>query len=120
MNGPEIKGKCKGLHGTIWHTDIWLLIIMIMSFFSRAKLKDPEVKWEDLWLWKMDLRAAAFTLLSVAPKNTPLFTMNLTDGLVIQVLCGLFGWTGTPFAFQVVTRAILFKLLAVTLGALLD
>ena len=118
MNGPEVKEKCKGLHGAILHTNIWLLIIMIMAFFSRAKLKDPEVKWEDLRLWKMDLRAA-FTLLSVAPKNTPLFTMNLTGGLVILVLCGLFGWTGTPFAFQVVTRAILFELLAVTLGALL-
>jgi hypothetical protein len=45
--------------------------------------------------------------------------MNLTGGLVIVVLCGLFGWTGTPFAFQVVTRAILFELLLVTLGALL-
>ena len=118
MNGPEVKEKCKSLLGPIGHPDIWMLIIMIMTFFSRAKKKDPEVKWEDLRLWKMDLRAA-FTLLSVAPKNTPLFTMNLTGGLVILVLCGLFGWTGTPFAFQVVTRAILYELLAVTLGALL-
>ena len=26
MNGPEVKEKCKGLHGAILHTNIWLLI----------------------------------------------------------------------------------------------
>ena len=117
MNGPEVKEKCKERQGAIEHPDIAMLVVMVVSFFLRAKHKDPSVKWEDLRLTKMDLRAA-FTLLSVAPENTPLFTMNLTGGLVILVLCGLFGWTGTPFAFQVVTRAILFELLLVTLGDL--
>ena len=117
MNGREVKEKCKELWLPINHPDITELVMMIVTFFDRAKAKDDTVRWEDLILWKMDLRAA-FTLLSVAPKNTPLFTMNLTGGLVIIVLCGLFGWTGTPFAFQVVTRAIVFELLRATVGDL--
>ena len=122
MNGKEVKAACEKLWGPIQHPTITDLIGMVVNFFAKAREKDPTVRWEDLVLWKMDLRAA-FTLLSVAPKNTPLFTMNLTGGLVIIVLCGLFGWTGTPFAFQVVTRAIVHELQKIhsllMLGALL-
>jgi len=117
MNGKEVKEACKRLWGAIEHPDITELIVMIVTFFQRAKERDSTVRWQDVVIWKMDLRAA-FTLLSVEPKSTPLFTMNLTGGVVIIVLCGLFGWTGTPFAFQVVTRALVFELLRLTLGAL--
>lgn len=117
MNGKEVKGACQALWLPIQHPTIAELIVMVLSFYIEAEKKDPAVRWADVILWKMDLRAA-FTLLSVAPKNTPLFTMNLTRGLVIIVLCGLFGWTGTPFAFQVVTRALVFELLRLTAGAL--
>ena len=48
----------------------------------------------------------AYTLLSFRPEDVGLFGMLLTDNLVYLQLAGIFGWSGTPAAFQVVTRAI--------------
>jgi hypothetical protein len=36
--------------------------------------------------------------------------MELTDDKVIIFICGIFGWTGTPAAFQVINRALLHEL----------
>jgi hypothetical protein len=53
----------------------------------------------------MDLKGA-YTLLSFRPEDVGLFRMLLTGDLVYLQIAGIFGWTGTPAAFQVVTRAI--------------
>ena len=37
-------------------------------------------------------------------------------GITIIFLCGLFGWSSTPAAFQVTTRAIVFELGQILLG----
>jgi hypothetical protein len=37
--------------------------------------------------------------------------MGMTDNKVIFFLCGLFGWSGTPAAFNVYTRAIIHELI---------
>jgi hypothetical protein len=34
----------------------------------------------------------------------------MTDDNVIILICGIFGWTGTPAAFQVITRALEYEL----------
>ena len=39
-----------------------------------------------------------------------LVASELTDDLAMFFTCGLFGWTGTPAALQVVTRAIVWEL----------
>ena len=57
----------------------------------------------------MDLKGA-YTLLSLRPSDAGLFAMLLTDDLVYCQLAGIFGWAGTPAAFQVVTRAISWEL----------
>ena len=36
--------------------------------------------------------------------------MELSNDIIIFFLRGVFGWTGTPFAFQVLTRSTLFEL----------
>lgn len=57
----------------------------------------------------MDLRGA-YTLLSFRPEDVGLFAMLLTEDIVYLQLAGIFGWAGTPAAFQVVTRAITWEL----------
>ena len=57
----------------------------------------------------MDLKGA-HTLLSFHSEDVGLFGMLLTDNLVYLQLAGIFGWSGTPAAFQVVTRAIAWEL----------
>ena len=53
----------------------------------------------------MDLKGA-YTLLNVHPDDVPMFTQQLVGDLIYIHLCGVFGWTGTPFPFEVVTRAV--------------
>lgn len=52
----------------------------------------------------MDLRGA-YTLLSLRPQDAGLFGMELTGDLIYLQIYGIFGWSSTPAAFQVVTRA---------------
>ena len=56
----------------------------------------------------MNLKGA-FTLLS--PSDVGLFGMLLTNELLYLQLAGIFGWAGTPAAFQVVTRVILWDVI---------
>ena len=60
-------------------------------------------------MWKMDLKGA-YTLLSFRPEDVGLFGMLLTDNMVYFQIAEIFGWAGTPAAFQVVTRAIQWEL----------
>ena len=63
----------------------------------------------DVDLWKTDLRGA-YTLMSFQPSNCMKFAVELVGGVTTIFLCGLFGWSSTPAAFQVTTRAIVFEL----------
>ena len=82
---------------------------MIFNVFEESKHGDPSVTWDDLVIWTMDL-AGAYTLLSFRPENANLMGMTLSNKRVFVFLCGVFGWTGTPAAFQVVTRALTFEM----------
>jgi hypothetical protein len=82
---------------------------MVHDFWTAAKRKNPRLRQQDLRIWKMDLRRA-YTLLSFRPGDAGLFATLLTDDLVYLQLVGVFGWDGTPAAFQVVTRAISWEL----------
>jgi hypothetical protein len=57
----------------------------------------------------MDFKGA-YTLISFHPDSVQRMATELRNGLVIFFLCEFFGWTGTPFAFQVITRAVLWEL----------
>lgn len=109
LNSRWVKDRCDTLWGAISHPTLQDLARQILDFFREANAKDPSVRWSDIRLWKMDL-AGAYTLLSFAPDATPLMGFELTEDRVIFMLSGIFGWTGTPASFQVVTRAILFEL----------
>jgi hypothetical protein len=64
-------------------------------------------KWgaENVELWKMDLKGA-FNLLDFSAQSAKLLAFELTEGMSVIHITGMFGWTGTPYCFQVVTRVL--------------
>jgi hypothetical protein len=105
LNTDETADAATRHYGKIVHPTIDDIANMIYAFWTDAKSKNPELQWSDLRIWKMDLKGA-YTLLSYRPEDVGLFGMLLTDDLVYLQIAGIFGWAGTPAAFQVVTRAI--------------
>ena len=109
LNTAETTAAAAERYGLINHHSIDDIVKMIRDFWKRAVNRDPSSKWEDLRLWKMDLKEA-YTLLSFRPEDAGLFGMEVTGDLVYLQITGIFGWACTPAAFQVVTRAIKWKL----------
>ena len=85
------------------------VVIMILEYFKAEVGRNPSAKWEDLRLWKTDLRGA-YQLMSIHPEHAKYFGMDISRDRVYIHLCGIFGWTCTPAAFQVVSRAIQWEL----------
>jgi hypothetical protein len=98
LNSERVKELVKEMWGDIEHPTVEILSAMVQRQAVR-------VGWENLMLWKMDLRGA-FTLLFVKGDSVQKLAFELTDGLTMLYITGMFGWTGMPFAFQVVTRIL--------------
>ena len=109
LNSPATKTAAQDHYGQILHPTIEDIVGMVNEFHRDQLRLNPQLKWSDIKLWKMDLRGA-YTLLSFSAEDTPLFAMELSDDLVYFQFVGIFGWSCTPAAFQVVTRAIKFEL----------
>ena len=109
LNTDETAAAATQHYGQILHPTIDDIAVMIYTFWTEAKEKDPSLRWTELRLWKMDLKGA-YTLLSFRPEDAGLFGMLLTGDIVYLQIAGIFGWAGTPAAFQVVTRAISWEL----------
>jgi hypothetical protein len=109
INTDETAAAATAHYGAIRHRTIDDIAVMIYDFWRAAKKRDLSIRWEDMRIWKMDLRGA-YTLLSFRPEDVGLFAMLLSDDLVYLQMVGIFGWSGTPAAFQVVTRAITWEL----------
>jgi hypothetical protein len=60
---------------------------------------------EEVMLWAKYLKGA-FTLLRFHPSQSRLFALGLACGLTTICPCGNFGWVGTPYAFNVVSRTL--------------
>jgi hypothetical protein len=109
INTDATAAAAAAYYGEIKHPTIDDIAVMVYDFWRAAKERNPLVRWEDMRIWKMDLRGA-YTLLSFRPEDVGLFAMLLSDDLVYLQMVGIFGWSGTPAAFQVVTRAITWEL----------
>ena len=109
LNTDATADAATAYYGPINHPTIEDIAVMVNKFWEGASARDPTLRHEDLRLWKMDLKGA-YTLLSFRAEHVGLFGMLLTDNLVYLQLAGIFGWSGTPAAFQVVTRAIAWEL----------
>lgn len=105
LNTDATADAATAYYGPITHPTIEDIAIMVDKFWREAKAKDPSRRHEDLRLWKW-----TYTLLSFTAESVGLFGMLLTDDLVYLQIAGIFDWSGTPAAFQVVTRAIKWEL----------
>ena len=108
LNGPEVRNQAETFYGKIQHPTIVSIVQMILDFYDHAKLQDPTLTWDDIILWKKDLKGA-YTL-----EDVKLFGMELSNDpdspagpFAILFLPGIFGWTETPYTFQVITCACL-------------
>ena len=103
LNSPYTKARANEVFGTIQHPVIGDIPRMIFEFESTYGYST-----EDIRIWKFDLRKA-FTLLTYALEAVENLGIELSDGNIMFFLAGVFGLTGMPMAFQVVTRAIVFE-----------
>lgn len=108
INTDETAKAATDYYGNILHPTIKDMSL-VHEFWEDAQMRDPRLRQLDLRLWKMDLQGA-YTLLSFRPGDAGLFATLLMNDLVYLQLVGIFGWSGTPAAFQVVTRAISWEL----------
>lgn len=109
LNSDETKCLADDKWGCIVNITLQTIVDMVMKFWDEVQLTVPGVQWEEVVLWKMDL-SGAYTLVDLAPRDVPIVAAEMQGGLVAFFFCGMFGWTGMPAAFQVVTRAIRWEL----------
>ena len=98
LNSEEVAEQVNGLWGEIKHPTVSALADMVLRVAGTHG-------WDDIILWKMDLKGA-FTLMFVDPDSCQRLAFQLTNDLTMIYHVGMFGWTGMPAAFQVVTRAL--------------
>lgn len=104
LNSVYTKTKSDEVWGIIQHPTINDVVLMILEFADSV----DRTNLNDVVLWKVDLKGA-YTLLSFNPDVVHLLGGKLDDGNYIFFMSGIFGWSGTPAAFQVVTRALVFE-----------
>ena len=107
MNGEWLRSAAKRKWGTIKHPTLEDMVAMIVAFSEEAVRNGNGHRI--FRLWKMDLKGA-YTLMSYKAEDVHLMACSVPDDLVVFFLCGTFGWGGTPYAFQVITRAIVWEL----------
>jgi hypothetical protein len=105
LNCDEVKVSAIERWKAVTHPTIETIMVKFLTY----RQQHSDRPWKDFVIWKMDLRGA-FTLLSFKSSNAPLIATQLVGGLVLIFLCGIFGWTATPIAFAVISRAVIFEL----------
>ena len=103
LNSPYTKARANEVFGTIHHPVIGDIPRMISEFETTHGYSR-----EDIRIWKFDLRKA-FTLLTYSIEAVENLGIELSDGNIMFFLAGVFGLTGMPMAFQIITRAIVFE-----------
>ena len=104
LNSAFAKDQALAIFGEIKHPVIGDVPRMISQFESSSGLHR-----NDLTLWKFDLRKA-YLLLTYDAEDVPKICVELSDGRFMFFLVGVFGLTAMPYAFQVVTRAIVWEI----------
>ena len=98
LKTPEAAASIEAHYGKIEHPTIGVLVRMVNKAIARFGVKH-------VMLWKGDLRGA-FSLLNFAARDTPKLACALTGGITMIYTTGYFGWTGTPFGFDVISRVL--------------
>ena len=101
INSEFVKHAVKEFYGAIELAQLDELMKMILRQLDAAG-----GVWEDIVLWKMDLKGA-FALLNFKVNEIGLLTMVLTEDLCFLSLVGNFGLSQFPFIFGVISRVLL-------------
>lgn len=104
----QLQDLLKAHYGPIHHPTLVALALMVLEMADKYG-------WDNIELWKKDLRGA-FTLLWFHHSAIAKLAFLLQHDLVVFHLAGLFGWTGMPYVFQVITRVLLCLLATVIVG----
>ena len=104
INGLPTKAIATGKYGPIQLPTIGDVARLITEESKRRGV--PEGR---LSVWKFDI-AAAYPKLSYALEAVPHVGVELRDGVFMFFLGGVFGLTSMPFAFNVITQAIVWEL----------
>ena len=104
LNSPHTKQAAVALYGEIKHPVIGDVPRMIMELQEQRGFHRDDIR-----IWKFDLRKA-YNLLTYAREAVAHLGVELTEGNFLFFLAGVFGLTGMPYAFQVVTRVLVFEL----------
>ena len=106
LNSLNAKAALKEAMGSIHHPSITTIVRMILKFADDKRLElGDQFHWDDLHLFKLDL-ANAFSLLFFRPEYVKRMICELTDSVCVVYHVGQFGWVGTPYCFQVITRIL--------------
>jgi len=101
INSEYVKQAVKEFYGKIELAQLEKLMQMILRQLELAN-----GVWEDIVLWKMDLKGA-FALLNFKVDEIGLLTMCLTEDLGFVSLVGNFGLSQFPYIFGVISRVLL-------------
>ena len=104
INGRKTRANAIRKYGPIEHPTIGDVARLITSFEKRRGIPRSEVR-----IWKYDI-AAAYQKLSYAVEAVGHVGVELRDGRFMFFLGGVFGLTSMPFAFNVITQAIVWEL----------
>jgi hypothetical protein len=110
LNSDHTKIVSDELWGQMKHPTLKDICLLIDNFCIAEAKADSALNDKDIVLIKLDLQQA-FTLVDFEASDVKHLAMEMTDNKVIFFLCGLFGWSGTPAAFNVYTRAIIHELI---------
>lgn len=98
LNHVGLHAVLEAKWGKIQHPTLEDIVKMILAMVE-------EHGWDNIELWKMDLKAA-FTLMWFKEQVVQRLAFELTEGFTMIHIAGFFGWTGTPFAFEAITRVL--------------
>jgi hypothetical protein len=82
LNTDETADAATRHYGKIVHPTI---DNMINSFWAEAQRENPNLRWTDLRIWKMDLKGA-YTLLSCRPEDVGLFGIKRPVIPILEIL----------------------------------
>jgi hypothetical protein len=121
LNTDAVVSEAESTWGPISHPTVGDVARMALQHVRQVQRQHgltEDQAWRDAILWKTDLRGA-FTLMDIKPEDAAKFMTRLSGGLALIFCCGVFGWCGTPFPFQAVSRTLAFELALVLLGLVL-
>ena len=98
INTDTVRDTIRGIYGHIHPAQLDHIVSMI---HGQAALHG----WEDITLWKMDL-LGAYNLVFFKASDAGFLAMEMSGNLTLISMVGHFGWVGTPFAFDVISRLI--------------